>query len=387
MQKICGPRALSLDEFESLQRLQDTVFHFGPNRSMFDEFPTLFSPENRERLRVISDGDEIVSAICYQVRPAIIYGTTLSIASLGAVCTYENYRGHGFATQLLDDSFAAARAEGADVMFISGQRGLYQRAGCAIAGHEHRFTLTRAEIDSVSHDTDVAVSSIADSDTESLAAIQRTEPVRFVRSPEDWRAFATRFRLVRPDMPEPFGVTRCWIVRVNNIPVAYVILTVDRSKENRITAHIVEFAGARRYVFAGIAQIAKDFSVESVEGSLLPGDIDGHSVLAEMGVKTNITPLGGHRFSILHANILDRYRNWLVERVGSSTANTLSIQEESDTWWLVSDDARIAVGNLERMNEVLFGDAVHLLDGPDETLAIWRTAFPLPWLKPGLNYI
>ncbi|HDS74168.1 MAG TPA: GNAT family N-acetyltransferase, partial [Firmicutes bacterium] len=123
MGSIRGPRALCLDEFKSLHRLQDTVFRPGPNTSMFDEFPTLFSPENRERLRVISVDGEIVSAICYQIRPAIIYGVTLAVASLGAVCTYESYRGHGFATQLLDDTFAAARKEGADVMLISGQRG------------------------------------------------------------------------------------------------------------------------------------------------------------------------------------------------------------------------------------------------------------------------
>ena len=354
---------------------------------MFDEFPTLFTPANRERLRVISDGDQIVSTICYQIRPAIIYGTTLSVASLGAVCTYESYRGHGFATQLLDDSFAAARAEGADIMLISGQRGLYQRAGCAIAGHEHRYALTRAEIDSLADESDATVSLVDDSETEILAALQRTEPVRFVRSPEDWKAFTSLFRLVRPDMPEPLGVMRCWIIRVNGLPVAYVILKIYRSKENRNTAHIVEFAGARRHVFAGIAKIAKDYAVESVEGSVLPGDIDGQSTLSEVGVTTHVTTLGGHRFSIMHANILNRYRNWLIERVGISTAESLSIAEESGTWSLVAGRSRISVGNLERMNEVLFGDAIHRLDVSDDSLAVWKAALPLPWLKPGLNYI
>lgn len=387
MGSIRGPRALCLDEFKSLHRLQDTVFRPGPNTSMFDEFPTLFSPENRERLRVISVDGEIVSAICYQIRPAIIYGVTIAVASLGAVCTYENYRGHGFATQLLDDTFAAARKEGADVMLISGQRGLYQRAGCAIAGREYRFSLTRSEIDSISRSEDAKVTHATDTDTEVLADLQRTEPVRFVRSPEDWRAFATLFRLVRPDMPEPFGVMRCWVIRVNDLPVAYVVLKTYRSKEGRVTMHLVECAGSRRHVFAGIAQVAKELSVEVVEGSLLPGDVDGRSVLSRIGVTPTVHPLGGHRFSILRVDILDRYRNWLVEKVGPAKARDLSITEESGTWSLRTDAKQIPVGDLEQMNSVLFGDAVHDLRGPDEALEVWRKALPLPWLKPGLNYI
>ena len=178
----------------------------------------------------------------------------------------------------------------------------------SIAGHEHRYALTRAEIDSLADESDATVSLVDDSETEILAALQRTEPVRFVRSPEDWKAFASLFRLVRPDMPEPLGVMRCWIIRVNGLPVAYVILKIYRSKENRNTAHIVEFAGARRHVFAGIAKIAKDFAVES---NRFP-ETSTAILLCQRLVTTS--PHSVDTVPNQHANILNRYRRLLIER-------------------------------------------------------------------------
>lgn len=387
MEKISEPRAVRVEEFPSLRKLEDTVFRPRPNTSMLDEFPTLFSPENCEHVRVISDGDEIVSCTAFQVRDVSIYGSTVSVASLGAVCTYKEYRGRGFASLLLEDAYSVARAAGADVMFISGGRGLYQRAGCIRGGHELRFTISPSAADDILANTDIMLSPVQSSEIDTLTALHRTEPVRFIRSPLDWQRLITLFDVGEALEPVPTGVKRGWIIRVNGRPMAYVVLNIGRSDRGNLRAGLDEYAGARKYVFAGVAQLIKDYSLEYVSGSLLPGDVVGDALLAQVGVETVRDLLGGHTISILHADIFARYERWLVEQVGPSVAAGMALREDAGTWSLVSGSDEIHVGDIAKVNEVLFADAVHELEGSADVRALWEAVLPLPWVKPGLNYI
>ena len=382
-----GPRACRPDEFASLRQLADTVFR--PNEgdlSMFDEFPTLFAPENSERLRVVSDSGRIVSAINYVVRPVTIYGNLVHVASLGGVCTYEECRGRGLATALLADSFVKMREESADVVLISGGRGLYLRAGCTPGGREVACRLDRAALGQLDAPGSAVLAEAADEHVPSLIAIHQREPARYVRSPWDWRQFLSICRLERAGTPAPFGVRRCWLITAGERAVGYVVVEFTRDV-TAPSAHVVEYAGARRMVFAAVRLLAEKYDLRHATGSVLPEDVEALGILASVGADTKRRMLSGHTLSVLHDRVLDCFRPWLSERVGRSAAEQMRLECADGNWSLVRGDTRVPVGGVDRLNAVLFGDGLEDLGHSNASLGVWRQALPLPWVLPGMNYI
>lgn len=381
-----GPRACRPEELPGLRQLVDRVFRPGDANSLADEFPILFNEANCAHLRVMLDGGRPVSSINYIVRPVVVYGNMVSVGSLGAVSTYEEYRGRGLATALLEDTFAEMRRENVDVVLISGQRGLYQRAGCAIGGHEVRCSLDRSALERIGSTDGVAVAEAADGDVPALVAIHQTEAARYVRSPWDWEQFLKVCRLVAGGVEPPFGARRCWLVTRKGRPLAYVVLALGRDRQTP-TAGVVEFGGSRRAVMAGLRALAERYRLHSVGVRALPEDREMVDLLDALGVGTEHRLLGGHRLAILHHHTLGRFLPWLTERVGPRVAGTMRVQEHAGTWSLGVAGMTVKVGGFEALNATLFGDAAHDLVGDDEAVGLLRKALPLPWLLPGLNYI
>jgi predicted N-acetyltransferase YhbS len=381
-----GPRPCRPEELPGLYRLVDTVFRPGAESSMVDEFPTLFNEGNCEHLLVMLDEGRPVSSINYVIRPVVIYGNVLSVGSLGAVSTYEEYRGRGLATTLLEDTFSRMRREGADVVLISGQRGLYQRAGCAIGGHELTFTLDRQALDRIGHADGISLTDAADADIPALIAIHQTEPARYIRSPWDWQQFLKVCRLVVKGFDAPFGARRCWLVVQGSRPLAYVVSGFGRDRATP-SAGIVEFGGSRRAVLAGLGLLADKFDLRAVGGRILPQDGEMQHLLEGLGAATEVRLLGGHRLAILGEGIFSRFQPWLRERVGPEFAGTFSVSQRADAWFLSAAGRTVGVADFEALNATLFGDAAHDLRGDSEAVALFRQALPLPWLLPGMNYI
>ena len=357
-----GPRACRPDELDSMRQLQDTVFRPSGDLSMFDEFPTMFAPGNCERLRVIAEDGRIVSAINYVARTADILGNHVRIGSLGAVATYEDDRGRGYATVLLADTFATMRAEGLDVVLISGQRGLYERAGCAIAGCEHRFSLDGDAISRLPDPAGIAVSETTDAEIPDIVAAHEREPIRFVRSEYDWSGFLSICRLQVRGLEPPWGVKRCYTIRRGGRVMGHVILHYNRDRQNPGFG-ITEFSGPRRDVFAAVRAIGVDWHATIAIGALLPSDTEALAILDEAGVATPSQKLGGHRMAILHEDIIARYDAWLFGRVGEDATARMRIEHTDRGWNLVADGTRIVVGDDLAINEALFATGTAGLEG------------------------
>jgi GNAT superfamily N-acetyltransferase len=382
-----GPRACREEELASLRILEDTVFRQGADStSMFDEFPTLFTPGNCHRLRVMSDGDRVVSAVNYAVRSVSIYGNTLSVASLGGVATYEECRGRGFATTLLEDSFARMREEGVDVVLISGGRGMYLRAGCACGGAEIAFTLGEDAISRLDTPESLSVAEVADREIPAISAIHRHEPARYIRSEGDWRGFISVCRLVFPGVRSPLGAKRCYLVRRDGRPVAYIVMAFDREEAAR-RAHIVEYAGDRASVFAAARTIADRIGMVSIGGSCLPDDDEAEQVLAEAGATLERRQLGGHTFAVIDEGLMDAFRPWLLERLGPEAGAQIDLVHTDGSWSIAVGEAEISVGGPSQINSLLFGGSVSGLVGPPDAIGTLERVLPLPWLLPGMDYV
>src|SRR5581483_7666368 len=121
-----GPRALKPNEWTQLDALVSAVFR----PQMFHDYPQLFNERNRHNLRIVAEDGKVVTHVGMIERPASLAGCRIDVACIGAVATYPDYRGKGFASQAFQDCCDKAAADGIDIMLISGGRGLYTRVGC-----------------------------------------------------------------------------------------------------------------------------------------------------------------------------------------------------------------------------------------------------------------
>ena len=179
-----GPRAVRPDELTALRKLTDVVFRPG----MPEWYPQLFNPENIDNLRVCFDGEVCTSHVGMVQRNALIMGCQIRVCCIGAVATHPDYRNQGLASACFDSAVQKARADGVDVMIVSGGRGLYVRNGCLNLGRDFRVT---ANLDSFGQmdDNDLTVISMLDGNPELVRECYRREPVRFVRPPADYEYF------------------------------------------------------------------------------------------------------------------------------------------------------------------------------------------------------
>lgn len=121
-------------ELDQAALLADSVFREPGATSMKELFPLIFRPGLSHSYAAIAD-DGTVAAFMGLVPSTIKTGDAfLNVFSIGAVCTDPAFRGQGLAGQLLQLCQSHAAEAEASLIFVSGDRSLYTRAGCVPFG-------------------------------------------------------------------------------------------------------------------------------------------------------------------------------------------------------------------------------------------------------------
>ncbi|OMD39524.1 GNAT family N-acetyltransferase [Paenibacillus odorifer] len=127
-------RLIKPAELDQAARLADSIFREPGAISMKELFPLIFRPGLSHSYAAITE-DGTVAAFMGLVPSTIKTGDAiLNVFSIGAVCTAPAFRGQGLAGQLLEKCQAHAAEAGASLIFVSGDRSLYTRAGCVPFG-------------------------------------------------------------------------------------------------------------------------------------------------------------------------------------------------------------------------------------------------------------
>lgn len=394
-----APRALQPHEWDSLNRLVSTVFR----PTMFEHYPQLFNEANRENLRVVVLDGEVVSHVGMTQRWASLAGCTVKVACIGAVATYEAYRGRGYATATFADARRKARADGVDLMLISGGRGLYLRAGCRrvgcdleyIAAAEHQQVLT-ALVPASHH---LRLRPAGPEHIPTLRALHAAEPVRFIRPLEDWE-MALQCRIVM-NRPADFYLVEqdSPVTGAPSAVVAYLI--VQRPEPERapagqqpvpLTARVAEFAGDRRAVAAALPLVQQHYPVPRVRLHVLGSDAVLQAQLNAAGLGGMPAPASGTLLVINFPQLMERLRPYLAERLGQAVAQALEFSEAPDERYVIrrGSDAIVLPGP-GHLGNFLFGtvdpNADCAPEGDAALLALLRQALPLPALWYGVNYV
>jgi predicted N-acetyltransferase YhbS len=384
-----GPRALRDDEWPQLDALVSAVFR----PSMFQNYPQLFDRANRANLRVVAEDGKVVTHVGMTQRAASLQGCRIDVACIGAVATYDAYRGRGFASAAFQDCCDKAAADGVDVMLISGGRGLYTRVGCRQVGRDYDVALERETAGVLSADGCDLVACGPD-DVPALRAIHAQEGVRFIRPRDDWRwFFASRVAMNTP--------ADLWGVRRGGALQAYLLVHQPdkirrRAPGDPTTARIVEYAGDRTAVAAGMRLLLETYPVDRATIHAGGHDAVLRAVLESNGLSGTPAGASGTLRVINFPQLMERCRPLLAARAGSEVAAALRFEAHERPgsalggFTIRLGAATLRLPDLAGLAQYLFGSTKPLdvePTGDAGLTALMQEVLPLPTLWYGINYV
>ncbi|WP_172251832.1 GNAT family N-acetyltransferase [Saccharibacillus deserti] len=128
-------RLMQTSELAEAARLSDSVFRQGKQPSMGEMFPNLFAPGMPHSYGAFAEDGSLAAFMGLAPSTLRAGGAAqIGVFSIGSVCTAPEHRGVGLAGRLLERCFAHAVKAEAPLLFVSGDRSLYTRAGCSPFG-------------------------------------------------------------------------------------------------------------------------------------------------------------------------------------------------------------------------------------------------------------
>ena len=368
-----GPRAVRRDEVGSLEELLDTIFRGGQSGSMFRWYPLYFGEKNVENHFVFVDGGRVVSHFGMMPHWASIAGCRVRMACVGAVGTYEAYRGRGLATQLMDATCEKAEADGVDFLLISGGRGLYLRAGAAVVGCDCTGAVSRESAGRLPSDG-LLVNELTEEDLPACKAAHEARPAHFVRDLEEWAGLYRERTAQCRDI-------RFFAVREKGRLRGYLVVS---DTEHEGIGRLVEFAGESNAIAGALGPLMERARWRGLELRLQTGDQDLRSRLDQAGVELRSTAHTGTLLLLRFTPLMERLRPYFRAQLGAERADRLSFEQRGDLFVLADDLETVALGRPQAAQAIFGRPEAPAPFSPDGALG---AVLPIPTLCYGMSYV
>ena len=365
-----GPMRAHRGELASITELADAVFMQGRSGAMGDLFPRLFHERNLENLFVFAEAGRVVSHVGMVQRGARIAGCELYVACMGAVATYEEFRGRGLASQLVQAALDKARADGVDLMLISGDRTLYRRIGAFPVGRDFRCVADADILDRL-RDPRMRVRKALAADLPACAAAYDAKPVRFVRPMEEWAD-----RLNSQAAAE--GWHHLLIVEENNSFRGYV--AVNRGHDWGY-GEVAEFGGAVETIAGALRAVCAASGESSLKITLQSHDEILRTLLTQAGAVFAPVSVDGAWVIVSFTRLMERLRPWIEARAGIDAVHSLACSEDGESCTLSVIGKTVTLSRTEAV-QMIFG-TIEGVPAPPTFCDI----FPAPTIAYGIGYI
>lgn len=366
-----GPRCLERHEMGSLETLVDTVFMQGQAGVMRRAFPALFNEDNLANILVYADEGRIVSHVGRTERWASLGGCIVRVGCVGAVATYEEYRGRNLASRLLERTCQDAAASGVDMLMISGERGLYRRAGAVSVGLDHRLVLSRNEAQLL-RSSEYALRPFDAADLPFWMEAYERKCAHFIRPLDDWN-WALETRLCQLVESEFLSIT------LDGAVCGYTVSHVS----SRDGACVVgEYAGDDAAVLSVLGPLMEQHNTQTLRMHVQGTQTTFIGMVARARIRMEPVHANGTLLVLDFPRLIERVRPWIASRVGMGPASALCVRvEEGGVCFQMGRD-RIDFATPADATEFVFGN--HQRDRGEGGFAC---AFPVPSLWYGLNYV
>ncbi|NMB96522.1 MAG: GNAT family N-acetyltransferase [Clostridiaceae bacterium] len=398
-----GPRAAKIEELPLIEKLSNTVFRTRADdgQTMFQEFPDLFSAENIENVRVIVEDGIPVSNINYVIRPVSIYGSTISVASLGAVATLEEYRGRGYASVLLDDCIKRMNKQGVHVLLISGNRRLYRNVGSVPAGSMYNFLINSddnlgVDLSDLEQYTikEIDIENCSNDDFYKLVKLYRNENIRFVRDFDEFK----RLLLSRKHLRKITAQKKIIIIEGKDEFAAYMYMGVDEKN-----GHIYDCAGSRELIIKTCMKLIKENVLESAGGRVLPYHRKAIEFCRTSNINLEESRLTGTIKIIDFVGFMKALRQYYYEIFNNEFIDKIEFISDEKGEGFKLENKKCIIASKEKLNDLIFGggkvckeDLIWETENDDcfkdsdyeEFMNFFKSVFPIPFIDPyNLNFI
>lgn len=314
-------------DVQSLAELSDKVFRpmLPMGTAMGLEFAPMFSPDNAENLYFVERDGIPVSLVGMVKGHVCIHGATVSVASMGSVCTLEAYRKHHFASAMVEQVIQDF-SPSTSVLLVSGELSIYRRVGCVNFGDWVEASLTpnlATRVTGIGDDDKQIIRGVPD--VRAMLKLHRNEPLRFARTETAMKTLLTtltapRFRN-QTRGPETFAAYR------QGELVAYAMaMQADSMPEE---AWVFEWAGDRSALLSLTTAVQNHFGCTTVHLIGAPSDGVLRSILLSAGASLVSTRNQG-TIRVLNPSLLLNEMGQLIEELYGARLELTA--KESNSW-------------------------------------------------------
>ncbi|NOU66164.1 GNAT family N-acetyltransferase [Paenibacillus sp. LMG 31461] len=258
-------RLLRTNEFKAAVRLCDSVFRDAEQVSMGKAYPSVFSPGLGQSFGYFI-GDRLVSFAGLVPSQIHIGPATLSLYSIGSVCSDPDYTGRGYAGVVLRAIKEHCLQAGAALIVVSGAGGIYERMGSCPFGDVVTYCIDATSKDSlrkIASAEHLHFREMAPFDWFEIARIAGERSVRYGQSLWDLAALIHA---------EPLASNRklhhkVWVATEQGRLLGYVVACVPSASytQTRGRPTIIEWGGKPDIVAAIIANGCEREQLEEME--------------------------------------------------------------------------------------------------------------------------
>jgi GNAT superfamily N-acetyltransferase len=387
-----GPRLMRREELIASERLFHICFG-GPEIENEEQMLADYIPPKQGGTYVLIHEGKLVSQIVTFHDPIKIYDGTIRTGSIGGVCTHPDYRRQGLAGHLLEHCTQQLAKEGAQLILISGDGGLYTRYGNVLQGKYCYFSIQSEQSGQWQPTpTNLVLRRATSKDALLCSQLYQAEPVHFVRQKSDFSV------ALQDPMGDPYIHADPWIIEREGEAMAYLFLGIPYGiNANAGIRHVSEYAGSRTALADSIPELMKVGNLQSLSLPAAWQDREFIQLLQASDYSGNMAPLDGHTLRIINfPNLMKALRPMIEARLDARLLRGLHFEQNGPLLGGTGADRHMIARGSERLE--LDGAAMtRLVMGSRGSEAesipvsgalaeVISALFPLPSFLPGLNY-
>ncbi|MFJ7936169.1 GNAT family N-acetyltransferase [Sporosarcina sp. NPDC096371] len=354
-------RRLEAKEFEQAIRLADDTFREEGHLSMGQAFPHVFSTVLKQSYGAF-DGEKLVSFIGLVPGTIRVGEATLSVFSLGSVCTHEAYRQQGISTMILQEIYHNVDEATASLILVSGDRGMYLRNQCYRFGKTYAYTIGKTSEHKGEYEGEVRKGQ--PSDILQIDCLRRATNVRFDSSIWEWQVL-----IKAGGYSSIFKMDQALYVACNGVVEGYAVIAMPTPASTKDHAIVIEWGGNSKAVYGILQNMLEANPVKEIKLT-----IPWHEKFFEEVSEYPCEELqnAGTIHIVNAVRLIEQLKPYLCAR-NPALAHSLSVEQ-------VDDHHVILHYNHESKIVLTLEDLVRLLFDPqgenlDEEL---QTIFPIP---------
>ncbi|MBU0997137.1 MAG: GNAT family N-acetyltransferase [Firmicutes bacterium] len=343
--------------------------------NMDQQFLLLFGDENRKHMFIATDENKVVSMVNYYKSSVNIYESQILVASIGSVCTLDEYRHQSIASNLLIMAERKMISESVSVAIISGDGGLYHQFGADVVGDMIGYVFTRNDMISQNEYT---IKLYDDSQLDPLMILYEQEDIRYLRTKSEFKKL-----ILGQTYPDTFADYPFYLIYENNVLVAYVIFSRAFGKR---TLLIKEFGGKREALvksFGTLLVLMKKLSL-----TIICSPNDGINEWLHTS-RSKRTSLHASIKIVNPSQLLKDLTPYLIKICGEDRWKHLSFIQNGDRFRFQYKNEQPCELDIHELNRLIFESPKSIVNQiKSESLkTLLKTMFPIPfvWVN-NLNY-